>query len=174
MDISGHGSATHRLRPERRDEHGQLPCKTSGREMQGTDGNQNYPPPMRSVCIAAYRQTGKNPREPENQQPDSRQRHCPRRRGVDIRLIGHARMRRLTSRFSGGAPTFVPWHFIHHRPLQPVVRRHALRSDDLVHTSSFPDEGDPTAVRSRSTRPQWVETSSDHRDSPRGLRRSRP
>jgi hypothetical protein len=31
--------------------------------------------------------------------------------------------RRLTSRFSGGALPFVPWHFIHHRPLQPVVMR---------------------------------------------------
>jgi hypothetical protein len=29
----------------------------------------------------------------------------------------------LTSRFSGGALQLVPWHFIHHRPLQPVVRR---------------------------------------------------
>jgi hypothetical protein len=29
----------------------------------------------------------------------------------------------LTSRFSGGALTFVPWHFIHPRPLQPVVMR---------------------------------------------------
>ncbi len=26
-----------------------------------------------------------------------------------------------TVRFSGGALTFAPWHFIHHRPLQPVV-----------------------------------------------------
>jgi hypothetical protein len=33
----------------------------------------------------------------------------------------------LTFRFSGGALTFVPWHFIHHRPLQPVVRRLAQR-----------------------------------------------
>src|SRR5258706_1159369 len=28
---------------------------------------------------------------------------------------------RLTFRCSGGTPTFVSWHFIHHRPLQPVV-----------------------------------------------------
>ena len=35
--------------------------------------------------------------------------------------------RRITPRFSGGAPTYVPWHFVHHRPLQPVVRRLALR-----------------------------------------------
>jgi hypothetical protein len=25
--------------------------------------------------------------------------------------------------FSGSASTFVPWHFIHHPPLQPVVMR---------------------------------------------------
>ncbi len=29
---------------------------------------------------------------------------------------------RRTFRFSGGALPHVPWHFIHHRPLQPVVR----------------------------------------------------
>jgi hypothetical protein len=33
----------------------------------------------------------------------------------------------LAFRFRGGALTFVPWHFIHHRPLQPVVRRLAQR-----------------------------------------------
>jgi hypothetical protein len=31
---------------------------------------------------------------------------------------------RITFRFSGGALTSVPWHFIHHRPLQPVVMRY--------------------------------------------------
>ncbi len=28
-----------------------------------------------------------------------------------------------TPRFSGGALIYVPWYFIHDRPLQPVVRR---------------------------------------------------
>jgi len=30
---------------------------------------------------------------------------------------------RLTPQFSGGALTKVPWHFIHDRPLQLLVRR---------------------------------------------------
>jgi hypothetical protein len=30
---------------------------------------------------------------------------------------------RLTLQFSGGALPYVLWHFIHHRPLQPVVMR---------------------------------------------------
>src|SRR5258708_17885963 len=34
---------------------------------------------------------------------------------------------RITSRFSGRALTFVPWHFIYHRPLQPVVMHMRLR-----------------------------------------------
>lgn len=28
-----------------------------------------------------------------------------------------------TFRFSGGALPYVPWHFVHRRPLQPVVMR---------------------------------------------------
>ena len=31
---------------------------------------------------------------------------------------------RITFRFSGSALTSVPWHFIHHRPLQLVVMRY--------------------------------------------------
>src|SRR5580765_6063047 len=36
---------------------------------------------------------------------------------------------RLTPQFSGGAVTYVPWHFIHHRPLQLLVRRPATALD---------------------------------------------
>src|SRR5262249_980758 len=32
---------------------------------------------------------------------------------------------RITPQFSGGALSYEPWHFIHHRPLQLLVRRHA-------------------------------------------------
>ena len=35
----------------------------------------------------------------------------------------------LEPQFSGGALPYVPWHFIHHRPLQPVVSRHRDASD---------------------------------------------
>jgi hypothetical protein len=32
-------------------------------------------------------------------------------------------MWRLTPQFSGGSLTYMPWHFISHRPLQLLVRR---------------------------------------------------
>jgi hypothetical protein len=35
----------------------------------------------------------------------------------------------LTFPVSGGALPYVPWHFILHRPLQPVVSRHRDASD---------------------------------------------
>jgi hypothetical protein len=33
-----------------------------------------------------------------------------------------------TLRFSGGALTYLPWHFMHHLSLQPVVKRLAQRN----------------------------------------------
>jgi len=43
---------------------------------------------------------------------------------------------RITPQFSGGALNYVPWHFIHHRPLQLLVRRRHNESrtikDELI------------------------------------------
>jgi hypothetical protein len=44
-----------------------------------------------------------------------------------------AQGRRLTPRFSGGALTYMPWHFIRHRPLQLLVSRwHAANGDQSI------------------------------------------
>ena len=91
--------------------------------MQNTDGDQSYPQPTRSARGSTHKKTGGKPRAAENQQPDTRHRHCAWRRGFDIALLHHARMRRLTQQFSGGALRYVPWHFIYDRPLQLLVVR---------------------------------------------------
>src|SRR6266516_2344530 len=49
----------------------------------------------------------------------------------------------LTFRFSGGALTSVPWHFLYHRPLQPVVSRwhsplYHLRAGDQARSTHRP------------------------------------
>jgi len=44
---------------------------------------------------------------------------------------------RLTPQFSGGALTYVFWHFIPHRPLQLLVRRLACAHCGLPHGSKF-------------------------------------
>ena len=36
---------------------------------------------------------------------------------------GGTRELRITPQFSGGAPPYVPWHFMCDRPLQLLVRR---------------------------------------------------
>jgi hypothetical protein len=41
-----------------------------------------------------------------------------------------------TPQFSGGALTYVPWHFIHDRPLQLLVRR--LSITHLEHDLALP------------------------------------
>lgn len=55
------------------------------------------------------------------------------------------------------------------RSAATACSRHAF-TYDLAHTSSCPDEENPMAARSQPTRPQWVETNSDHRDCPHGCR----
>jgi hypothetical protein len=39
-------------------------------------------------------------------------------------VVGTTVIRRLTPQFSGGALSYVQWHFIHDRPLQLLGRRH--------------------------------------------------
>jgi hypothetical protein len=45
--------------------------------------------------------------------------------------------RRLTPQFSGGELTNVPWHFIHHRPLQLLISRLAQRVSCDLHCVAF-------------------------------------
>jgi len=46
----------------------------------------------------------------------------------DGKIIVDANGKSLEPQFSGGALGYVPWHFIHHRPLQLLVRRLGHRS----------------------------------------------